>query len=310
MEHSKYPGFFEIPGYPGYYVAADSRVIDGVWDCSLIEKKTGQYNWYYFERIGATVHTHVIKARTFLPCVVGKTHVNHLDGDKKNNDILNLEWVSPSENLVHAFVSNLRTDNKPVTILDKETGKYEEFYSLNEASRRLGVNPEKLHRYMKSLRNALFQRRYVVLWGYENIHEIARRIDRDHIAGSPRSVVVERLTENRIEIYGSVASVARAFKVKDTRIRYYLKYPEKEFNGCKFKFAVGDEVGPVIIDWVVPKPPRRTPLKVKVRSPNGEENVWNSLEEFAKESGATKVAVQKAVYLKGSWRNYEIEYLR
>ena len=34
--------------------------------------------------------------------------VNHIDGDRHNNDLSNLEWCTPSENIVHAFRHNLR----------------------------------------------------------------------------------------------------------------------------------------------------------------------------------------------------------
>lgn len=282
-----------------------------MFNYSLLEKKTGVYNWYYFERQGATVHTHVIKAKTFIPRHIGLTHVNHIDGDKKNNDLSNLEWVTPSENLVHAFITGLRTDNKPVIVLDKETSKLEEFYSLNEAARTLGVTGESLHRYLKSTRNALFRKRYVVLWIHENIIDISKRITKEHLSGTPRCVKVINEIEKNTVIYGSLGSAARALSMTIGQVHYYLKYPEKSFNGLRFSYVVKDEVGPVIIDWVVPKPPKRKPLKVKVKElASGNITTWDSLEEFAIKHGATKAAVQKAVYLKGSWRNYEIEYLR
>ncbi|MBA7533176.1 hypothetical protein ES705_25411 [subsurface metagenome] len=41
-------------------------------------------------------------AEAFIPNPKGKAEVNHKDLDKLNNDISNLEWVTHSENILHA----------------------------------------------------------------------------------------------------------------------------------------------------------------------------------------------------------------
>lgn len=47
------------------------------------------------------VHRVVVKA--FLTPEEGKSQVNHIDGDKTNNKLSNLEWVNASENKLHAI---------------------------------------------------------------------------------------------------------------------------------------------------------------------------------------------------------------
>ena len=45
---------------------------------------------------------HRLVATYFIPGVVGKNVVNHIDGDKTNNHFANLEWVTHCENLAKA----------------------------------------------------------------------------------------------------------------------------------------------------------------------------------------------------------------
>lgn len=58
------------------------------------------------------VMIHRLVAAAFVPKPSGKTEVNHKDGNKFNNAADNLEWVTPSENFIHALqlglVVNLR----------------------------------------------------------------------------------------------------------------------------------------------------------------------------------------------------------
>lgn len=51
---------------------------------------------------------HRLVGLNFLDLINGKNEINHIDGDKKNNCLTNLEWCNRSENMRHADKTGLR----------------------------------------------------------------------------------------------------------------------------------------------------------------------------------------------------------
>lgn len=100
------------------------------------------------------VQSHILIAKTFLPNPENKPQINHKDGNKKNNAIENLEWVTARENLLHAFKTGLNPGSKPWTgkkgknhcrsipvIMCSLNGEeIQEFENMTFAANYLGVN--------------------------------------------------------------------------------------------------------------------------------------------------------------------------
>ena len=88
------------------------------------------------------VYVHVCVALAFIPNPRECREVNHIDGNKSNNLVRNLEWCTHAENMKHAGLTGLCKGHNHKSVLQIKDGEIIARYnSIGEASRKTGINP-------------------------------------------------------------------------------------------------------------------------------------------------------------------------
>ena len=105
---------------------------------------------------------HRLVALAFLENTDNKPFVNHIDGNKTNNHLDNLEWVTASENNSHAHEIGLTTGHtRKIIQYDLEMNQIKEFKKIYEASEVLNISlsciKDVLNKKQKSSKGFIFR---------------------------------------------------------------------------------------------------------------------------------------------------------
>lgn len=109
----------EIANYPGYFIYENGYVEfpaipNSRWRarCTCGVKKANGYLGVTFGQPRVQFYVHRLVAEAFLVKPTEKHIVNHKDGNKANNSLDNLEWVTYTENLQHAIDNIWTTESR------------------------------------------------------------------------------------------------------------------------------------------------------------------------------------------------------
>ena len=131
----------DIEGYEGLYQVSNRGRVKSLE--RIVMRKNGrpysvpelikerQIDHKGYDRIGLNKNgkkkrffVHRLALQAFNPSSDETLEVNHIDGNKLNNNVENLEWVTSSENSIHAFKNNLHNHqgerNTNASITDSE----------------------------------------------------------------------------------------------------------------------------------------------------------------------------------------------
>lgn len=129
--------FKQIPSCPGYMVSRDGRVYSIKSNSLLVQHETEKG---YF-RVNVTIdgqcyhrRVHRLVAETYIPNDNPELDtVDHIDGDKSNNSVENLQWMSRGDNI-------RKSNSIPVIVKSLNNGYTKEYNSIYDATKDLSLS--------------------------------------------------------------------------------------------------------------------------------------------------------------------------
>ena len=102
--------------FPNYGTTKDGRVFRLSTGKEMKRYPSGRSKYLAFRAChknkATTEFVHVAVADSWIPNPNNHSQVNHKDGNKINNDVTNLEWVSPAQNQWHAHETGLKSSGE------------------------------------------------------------------------------------------------------------------------------------------------------------------------------------------------------
>lgn len=153
---------FECKGYPHYFISKEGKVYSsyvvggqGRYDNSKLHELKYSIDKYGYRRVVLSyfgkrkyIHIHTLMAKTFIRDLKQGEVINHLDGNKQNNNLDNLEITTVKENVIHAHRNGLCKFDIKVDVKAKDV-----LYHFNSMEECMRVFPILSKCYLNQLRN-------------------------------------------------------------------------------------------------------------------------------------------------------------
>lgn len=194
------------------------------------------YKSIKFRKEGKYITTplHRLVAMTFIPIPerlkdipLERLEVNHINGDKKDNRVENLEWVTTSENNRHAIVTGL-TNHEAVYAKNILTREIRKFNCVSDCAKCFDISDKKLRRHIRSERAGKLTRNWHVFIGEGKVFPVLKESEIEMNSwdvcygiwvGLNRVTGQKVLANTKIELLDAVGA-----RIEDCQYRNKLNY--------------------------------------------------------------------------------------
>lgn len=152
----------DVPEYEGLYKVSNMGRVYGIKRNNILSPAPNEKGYMYVvlckNNKMKSFRVHRLVAKTFLGDFKGM-EINHIDGNKKNNELSNLEYCTHKENMSHAILHGLENKCKAVFMLDDDGNILKKFNSVQEAEKE--TNAKSIARSCKTgIRSAGYRWKY------------------------------------------------------------------------------------------------------------------------------------------------------
>ena len=311
IEHPQHPDWYVIPSFSLYLTNREGEVYslrsNKILKYSVTkpnEKKNITGGYYILPAVNdfdssATLRRHRLKLLVFTtydfhPETMWVNHINGIPGDDRWD---NLEWVTPADNIKHAYDNGLYPNKvRPVTVANWITDFEQEYRSIAEACLENNLLLESMYTRLRRENNdTRFDDGWRIKYSEDTWKPLKDRIDYHNEA----PVYARDIRDNRVYTYPSIREASIGTKVNYTTIKSHcirmVKSPSSYFN---FRYVNNFEGWPEYtadqLELIGIYNGNNGPLAVLAFDQSTGDRLWlRPLDEVAKILGLSPITVTK-----------------
>lgn len=215
--------FRHIPSFPRYAINLNGDILDTLKNTIVTNKRISDCGYpmaYIFDSDkcqNKNKYIHRLVALAWIPNsdYTNRPFINHLDGNKENHSVDNLEWCSLAENAQHALRTGLNNQSFKMKSRDIHSGEIVVYDSVSDMARKLDMSNVSASNMINKLPGYLYDKKYEIKlfddneeWFYSNKENIVT----DKFKSIYTIVVTDKKT-GEIKRYNNVSAFFNAFSI-------------------------------------------------------------------------------------------------